>query len=353
MKLRTDEPYRGRAYSRLKTVIPIMVVMLGLMIVVAVAVGTVYIPVDQVFKVILKNWGLLPQAEFSRGQESIIYLVRFPRVIVAALAGAALAVSGTVMQGMFRNPMADPGILGVSSGAGLGAVISIVLGLSARNMYFLPLFAAIGAISAVALIYRLSVRGGKIPTLTLILSGIAVSTFLGALTSMILTNINDYQLKMFVFWTMGNLRDRMWQHAGLIALPVLICIGLLFTFARDLNIMLLGEEEAQAVGLDPSKTRRLLLVLTSITTAVAISVCGPISFIGLIVPHIMRLIVGPDHRILIPASALGGSMFLVCCDMLSRIPPKGEIHVGIITSLLGAPYFLYLLIKARKEGVTL
>lgn len=335
-------------YARLKKILPVMLAALAALILAGIAVGTVYVPVDRVFSIILKNWGLLPNAEFPAGQEPIIYLVRFPRVIVAALVGAALATSGAVMQGMFRNPMADPGILGVSSGAGLGAVISIVLGLSARSMFLLPLFASVGAIAAVSVIYLLSVRQGRIPPLTLILSGIAVSTFIGAITSVILTNMKDYQMKAYIFWTLGSLRDKAWEHAGLIALPVAVCIVILFSFARDLNVLLLGDEEAQSVGLDPSKTRRLLLVFTSITTAVAVSVSGPISFIGLIVPHIVRLITGPDHRILIPASALGGAMFLVGCDMVSRV--ANETSVGIVTSLLGAPYFLYLLIKARREG---
>lgn len=342
---------RKSVYFKLRLLIPFMLVALGLLLVFAVAVGTVYVPMDQVFGIILKKWGLLRNAEFQSSQESIIYLVRFPRVIVASIVGAALATSGAVMQGMFRNPMADPGILGISSGAGLGAVISIILGLSAVSIYVLPLFASVGAIAAISIIYILSNRQGKIPTLTLILSGIAVSTFLGAVSSAILTNMMDYQMKTFIFWSIGSLRDRGWEHARLIVLPVIVCVLLLFTFARDLNVMLMGEEEAQAVGLNPSRTRKLLLVLTSITTAVAISVCGPIGFIGLIVPHIARLIVGPDHRILLPVSAIGGAMFLVICDLISRL--INETSVGIITSLLGAPYFIYLLIKARKEGVTL
>ena len=339
--------------NRNKTVIPLMLVMLMLLLVLAVTVGAVHIPFGQALKVILKKTGLLANAKTTVNQESIIYLIRLPRVIVASLSGAALATCGAVMQGMFRNPMADPGILGVSSGAGLGAVTAIALGFSAQSIYFLPLFASVGAIAAVGIIYVLSSRGGKIPTLTLILSGIAVSTFIGAITQLVLVNSNDYEVNTFIFWTMGGLNGMMWNQVKLITLPVIILIIILVIFARDLNILLLGEEEAQSLGLDPSKTRKLLLVLTSLTTAVAISVSGPVSFVGLIVPHILRLIVGPDHRILIPASAVGGAIFLVCCDIVGRVPPSGEIGVGIVTSLLGAPYFLYLLMKARKEGTVI
>jgi len=338
-------------FQKMRTILPIMLVMLIAMIVVAVAVGTVYVPLDKAFRIILVNMGLLHDPTLPQEQISIIYLVRLPRVLTASLVGAALAACGAVMQGMFRNPMADPGILGVSSGAGLGAVTAITLGFAAQNIFLLPLFASIGALLAVTAIYLLSLRKGKIPPLTLILSGIAVSTFIGAFTQLILINSNTYEVHNYVFWTMGSLYNMMWDQVQLIAAPVIILLLVLMLFARDLNLLLLGEEEAQSVGLDPSRARKLLLLITSLITATAISVCGPVSFVGLIVPHIMRLITGPDHRLLIPASALGGAIFLVGCDIISRLPANGEISVGIITSMLGAPYFLYLLIKSRRKGV--
>lgn len=336
--------------QKMRTVLPVMLVLLVVIIVVAVAVGTVYVPLDKAFRIIMVKIGLLQDSTLLQEQISIIYLVRLPRVLIASLAGGALAACGAVMQGMFRNPMADPGILGVSSGAGLGAVIAITLGVAAQSIYLLPLFASAGALLAVAAIYLLSLRKGKIPPLTLILSGIAVSTFIGAFTQLILINSNNYEVHNFVFWTMGGLNGMMWDQVRLIAAPVIILLLVLMLFSRDLNLLLLGEEEAQSVGLEPSRTRKLLLLFTSLITATAISVCGPVSFVGLIVPHIMRLITGPDHRLLIPASALGGSIFLVGCDIISRLPANGEISVGIITSMLGAPYFLYLLVKSRREG---
>lgn len=337
-------------YKKLGTVLPTMLLVLILTVIVAVAVGTVYVPLKDIVKIILARIGLSPSSSLSQEQQSIIFLVRLPRVLVACLAGAALSSCGAVMQGMFRNPMADPGVLGISNGAGLGAVLAITLGLSARSIYMLPLFASIGALAAVCVIYILSLRKGKISPLTLTLSGIAVSTFIGAFTQMILINSNYYEVRSYIFWTMGGLNGMMWDQVRLIAAPVIVLITILILLSRDLNLLLLGEEEAQSVGLDPSKSRKLLLLISSLTTAIAISVCGPISFVGLIVPHILRLIVGADHRILIPASALGGAIFLVGCDIISRLPSSGEISVGIITSILGAPYFLYLLIKSRREG---
>lgn len=340
----------GTVYKKMRQVLPVMFLMLIGMIVLAVAVGTVYVPLDRAFRIILSGLGVWKDSSLPQDQVAIIFLVRLPRVLVACIAGGALATCGAVMQGMFRNPMADPGILGVSSGAGLGAVAAITLGFAARSIFFLPLFASVGALLTVATIYLLSLRKGKISPLTLILSGIAVSTFIGAFTQLILINSNTYEVRNYVFWTMGSLNGMMWDQVKLIAIPVIVLILIIMLYSRDLNLLLLGEEEAQSVGIEPSRTRKLLLLLTSLITATAISVCGPISFVGLIVPHILRLIVGPDHRILIPASAIGGAVFLVGCDIISRLPANGEISVGIITSMLGAPYFLYLLIKSRREG---
>lgn len=337
--------------AKLSIILPVMLIVLVMLLVAATAIGAVNVRFADTFKIILKNWGFIAGAGIDRGSESIIFFVRFPRVIVAALVGAALAASGAVMQGMFRNPMAEPGVLGVSSGASLGAITAIALGFTARSLYFMPLFASCGAFFAVIVIYLLASRNNKVPALTLILSGIAVSTFLGAIASMILMSLNDYQVRAFMFWTVGSLMDRRWEHVRLIALPLIACIVILASFGRDLNMMLLGEEEAQSVGLNPGRTRKLLLLFTSITTALAVSVSGAISFVGLIVPHIMRLLFGPDHRVLIPVSALGGAIFLVLCDLISRVVviPK-EVGVGIVTSLLGAPYFLYLLVRIKKDG---
>jgi iron complex transport system permease protein len=336
--------------QKMRVVLPFMFLLLIFVVIVAVSVGAVYVPLDRAFRIILAHMGLLQDPSLPQDQNSIIFLVRLPRVLIACLAGGALAACGAVMQGMFRNPMADPGILGVSSGAGLGAVVAITLGFAAQSIYLLPLFASAGAMLAVTAIYFLSLRKGKISPLTLILSGIAVSTFIGAFIQLVLMNSNTYELHKFVFWTMGGLNGMMWDQVRLITVPVILLLLILMLFSRDLNLMQLGEEEAQSVGMDPSRTRKLLLLLSSLLTACAISVCGPVGFVGLIVPHIMRLITGPDHRILIPVSALGGSIFLVVCDIISRMPSSGEISVGIITAMLGAPYFLYLLIKTRKEG---
>ena len=353
-KKHDKEKMKGSVYYKLRLVIPVMLTVLTAMIVLATSVGAVSVPFLETVKIILKNWGLLKNISFTEGWESIIFYVRFPRVVTTVIVGAALGTSGAVMQGMFRNPMADPGILGVSSGASLGAVIAIYLGVFTKNIFYMPIFASAGALLAAFIVFMLSSRDSKIPVMNMILSGMVVSTFLGAITTAILSFIRSDQVKQFLFWTVGNLNGTRWEDVKIATFPVIICIFVLLFFSRDLNTMMLGEEEAQAVGLNPSRTRKLILLFSSILTAAAVSVSGTISFVGLIVPHIMRLLIGPDHRILIPASALGGAIFLLLCDLIGRtIVAPGELGVGIITSIIGAPYFLFLLNRARKEGVTL
>jgi len=337
-------------YLRMKPVLLLLMAALAVLLVIATAVGTVGVPFFQTVKIILKNVGILKDVEFPQGWEQIIFFVRFPRVITACLVGAGLAASGTVMQGMFRNPMADPGILGVSSGAGLGAVTAIALGLTARSIYVMPLFASAGALFASFTIYVLASRDGKTPIVNLVLSGMAVSMFLGSIITIVLTYIHGDQVKQFLFWTTGSLNGRRWEDAAISAGPIVIGIAILMFYTRDMNVLLMGEEEAQTVGMDTIRVRKMLLIVSSVITATAVCVSGSISFVGLIVPHIMRLILGPDHRVLLPSSVIGGAIFLVLCDLLGRTVSTREISVGIITALIGAPYFLFLLNRARKDG---
>lgn len=335
----------------MKKIIFFLLLFLVAGMILAVGIGTVFIPFRHIIQLFLHSWGLGSNFSFFHGEREIIFFIRLPRVLIAVLVGAALGICGAVMQGMFRNPMADPAVIGISSGASLGAVTAICFGLTAISLYYLPILAGLGALLASLLVCSLASRGGKIPVLTLILSGIAVSTFLNAVISLILSFAYEYQLKEFLFWTMGGLDNRRWEHVDMVFLPLLLGIGALLFFSQELNILLLGEEEAQALGVNPAKTRAKLLFIASLTAALAVSVSGTISFVGMIVPHILRLLVGPDHRVLLPASALGGSVFLVLSDLLARTAfPLGEVRVGIVTALLGAPYFLFLLSKAKKEG---
>ena len=334
-------------------ILAILISLLFVALCISLAVGQVDIPLSSLFHTFLL------QAGFSSGegqgmtaeQAAVFYHIRLPRMIIGVLVGAALAVSGAVMQGVFGNPLADPGIIGVSGGAALGAVLSIALGLSTISLYIMPVFALLGALIAVMVTVLLSMRNGKIPVMILLLAGVAVSILFGALTSGILTFMNEYKLKEFLFWTVGGLDYRRWEHIGLTLGPILIGIIILFFMARHLNILVLGEEEAKSVGVPVVFLRMILLFVATLTTAFAVCVSGNIGFVGLVVPHIMRLMLGTEHRILLPACALAGALFLVGCDTLGRILiPPSEIRVGIMTALVGAPYFLYLLRRAHRKG---
>lgn len=287
---------------------------------------------------------------WSIAEETIVYQIRLPRILLGASVGAALAIAGATMQGLFKNPMADPFIIGISSGAALGASLAIVLGADAFGIYAIPLMAFLGATTAAFVVYNIARVGGKVPVETLLLAGIAVGAFLSAATSFMMY-ISGERLHQIILWMMGGLWVSNWAQVQM-ALP-LICAGMLalYLFAKDLNVMLLGEEPAQHLGIGVESLKKIVLVCASLVTAVAVSVSGLIGFVGLIIPHMVRILTGPDHRILLPASALVGSIFLVWADTLARtIITPTELPVGIITALFGAPFFVYLL-RTRKRSM--
>ena len=281
--------------------------------------------------------------EVAPSTETIVRRIRLPRIALGAVVGFALALAGAVMQGFFRNPMADPSIIGVSTGAAVGAVAFIVLPLSLP--FGLPAFAFAGALVAAFGVYLIATEGGRTPVATLLLAGVAVQAFLGAVISYLLLHAGD-GLETAVYWLMGHLQNSTWGRVR-VALPVVgVFFVVLLAYARDLNVLLLGEEDARTLGIEVERTKRVLLATSSVVTAAAVAVSGVIGFVGLIVPHVMRLVVGPDHRILLPTSALAGAVFLVATDTVARMGPA-EMPVGIITAALGAPFFLYLL--RRRE----
>ncbi|WP_411968298.1 vitamin B12 ABC transporter permease BtuC [Haloferax sp. YSSS75] len=269
----------------------------------------------------------------------IVVSVRMPRIVLAALVGFALATAGVVMQGFFRNPMADPSIIGVSSGAAVGAVATIALSLSIP--FGLEGAAFASAIVTAFVVYMLATQDGRTPVATLLLAGVAVQTFLGAVISFLLLQSGE-SLRQVVFWLMGHLSGATWDEVTLLALVLPLPFVVLLAHTRDLNVLLLGEEDAHALGIEVERTKQLLLVTASIVTAAAVAVSGVIGFVGLVVPHMLRLVVGPDHRILLPTSALAGASFLVATDTIAR-SGAAEIPVGVVTAALGAPFFLYLL----------
>lgn len=286
---------------------------------------------------------------FTPEQQAVLYYIRMPRTFVGLLVGAGMGASGVVMQGIFSNPLADPGIIGVSSGASVGAVIAIALGFTEISMFYMPLFAFCGSLFAVTLTVLLAMRHGRIPVMTLLLSGVVVGMLLGALTSGILTMMNEQKMQQYLFWTIGGLDYRRWEHVLLAVGPICGGITIMLLMARHLNILVLGDVEAKAVGMKVMPFRLFLLTMASMITATGVCVSGNIGFVGLVVPHMMRMLVGPDHRRLLPASIIAGGTFLVFCDTIGRIilPPL-EIRVGVMTAVIGTPYFLYLLRRTRN-----
>jgi len=283
-------------------------------------------------------------------QKSIIIDVRLPRVLIAMFAGASLALCGLIMQSMFRNPLASPSILGVSSGASLGAVIAIYCGASLLSAWSIPLFAFIGAGLTLSIVYRIATNQGQSNIATLLLSGVAISALNVAATSLLLAlSLNNWDVaRMIIYWTMGGLDGRTWDHVFII-LPI-VCSGFicLLFYSKPLDLLLLGEQHALSVGVDVKKTRRNLLIISTAMVGASVSVVGGIGFIGLVVPHILRLILGPSHRYLLPASLLGGAIVLISADLFtSTFFKNSEIPLGVITAALGAPFFLFLLIKQR------
>lgn len=334
-------------------IISLLVAVLVVLVLGALYAGQIQIPASAIGHQLLISLGWQDAASkaLTPEQEAVLWYIRMPRIAVALLVGSALATAGAVMQGVFGNPLADPGVIGVSAGASFGAVIAVATGLSSAGLFYMPAFAFVGAFASVLLTISLTMRGGKIPTMSLLLAGVAVSMLLGALTSGVLTFMNEYRLKEFLFWMVGGLDYRRWEHVYLAVGPIAVGISVLCMLARHLNVLVLGEIEAKALGLPVVWYRILFLFLASFITATAVCVSGSIGFVGLIVPHIVRLLIGPDHRLLLPVSALTGSIFLLFCDTLGRtIMPPTEVRVGIMTALLGAPYFLFLLRRMRKQG---
>jgi len=326
-----------------------LAVLLCLTVVWAASVGPVTLSTATVARVVLDA---LPGVEFRTTQtaEAVLMAVRLPRVALAAVVGVGLAAAGTVMQGFFRNPMADPSVVGVSSGAAVGAVAVIVSSASVPFGLGRQLAAFAGALLAGFFVYLLATENGRTPVATLLLAGVAVQTFLGAVVSLLIVQADDQGLREATYWLMGNLHGATWEKV-VVALPAVV-VGtiVLFAFARDLNVLLLGEADAGSLGVPVERTKRVLLAVSSLLTGAAVAVAGVIGFVGLVVPHAMRLLVGPDHRVLLPASALAGGSFLVAADTAARTF-VGGLPVGVVTAFVGVPFFLFLLRRREVSGL--
>jgi iron complex transport system permease protein len=316
-----------------------------------VSVGAVPVPVAEVLRMAARAVGLHRVPAPDDMHVTIIAALRLPRVLAAALVGSSLAVAGVGMQGLFRNPMASPEILGISAGGSLGAVAAITTGLASASVLVLPVATMAGSLLAATLIYAIAHARGGTSLLFIVIAGMAVSSLFNGLVSGMLLFSKQYEVNAYLFWTMGDFEGRSWQHLALAAPVLLPGIAVLALLSRELNLFTLGEEGARSLGMNVETVKRVLLALSALVTGAAIAVSGPVGFVGLLVPHLLRLLVGPDHRVLVPASALGGALFLLLCDLIGRtVVPPFQIRVGIITAVLGSPYLLWLVVRSQRRG---
>ena len=315
----------------------------------AAGVGAVALPPLEVMKIVASRLPFVETAgAWPASWETIVWQVRLPRIALAALVGAALSMSGAAYQGLFRNPLADPYLIGVSAGAGLGAVIVLVAGVGSPAT--LPVAAYVGGLAAVAIAYLAARRAEDVPMTTLILAGVAISALAGAVTAFLMVR-SDPDLRPALSWLLGGFASAQWSHAALMVPYLLPCAALILAHSRILNLMQLDEEHASQLGVDMGRTKLLLIAASSLATAAAVAFSGLIGFVGLIAPHAVRMIWGVDYRALLPVAMLAGAGFLILADAAARtVVGPAELPVGILTAFCGAPFFLYLL-RRRRAGM--
>ncbi len=329
---------------RLLTVIGILAAGLVTVMVLALSVGTVPIGLHEIVAILLGKLFGHP-GSWALEHEKIVLTLRLPRTLLAGIVGSALAVAGAGFQGISRNPLADPYILGVSSGAAFGVVVAVLTGLGAgTGILLLPLFGFAGALVAAVVVYGIASIEGRLPVQTLLLAGVVVSLFFSSAIMLASSVIQAEALQGVLFYLMGNLRVVSYATIGIVTACLLIGTALICAQVLPLNLLSAGEEAATQLGVDAERVKRIVFVACSLVTGAAVSASGSIAFVGLMVPHAVRLCVGPDNRLVVPASVLAGAIFLILADTVARtVVAPTEIPVGAITAFLGAPFFAYLL----------
>lgn len=312
--------------------------------------GSLAISMHSLFALLIAPLGQLFNFDFSHYYTAVEYTVfweiRMPRVLLAILTGISLALAGAAMQGLFRNPLADPGLIGASSGAALAAVAVIVFSGNFLGLLTLPVAAFLGAIIATLIVYKLATKQGQTSIATMLLAGIAISAMATAGTGLFAYIADDNELRTLTFWTMGSLANASWQTVGGMLPLVLIAILLLPLHSKALNAFLLGENISGHLGFNPDKTKQQVIVLTALLVGAAVASAGIIGFVGLIVPHLIRLLAGPDHRMVLPGSMLLGASFMLLADLLARsIISPAELPIGIVMAIIGGPFFIWLLMR--------
>ncbi len=331
-----------------------LIILLIVSVILSVSFGSLRLKPSVSYSIILnKLFGLSlgdPSQINNLSTYNVVWLIRMPRVLLAIAVGAGLAICGTIMQATVQNPLAEPYILGISSGASLGATFSIMLGLGSFSLFSVSsvsFWAFLGALGASVLVLLLSSMGSKISSAKLVLSGTVVSALCTSLSNFIMSIASNAEgMQSVKFWTMGSLAAAKWQNIGFVFLVVTLFCVFFLTQGRTLNLMLMGDEASITLGLNLNLYRRIYMIITSLLTGILVANCGIIGFVGLIIPHISRSIVGSDHKRLVPTSILLGAIFLIWADVFARIAiPNAELSIGIITGLVGAPFFVYILLR--------
>ena len=318
--------------------------------------GAVDIPIETIIDLGFELFQSSDKDTAAQQAKTILFDIRLPRICLAILIGAILAISGAVMQGLFRNPLAAPSLIGVSSGASVGASVVIVLAgawlqsNTALGLSLVAVGAFIGSFLVTVLVYRLSTSALGTSVTTMLLAGIAVSALAGAVSGLLSYYADNEMLRQISIWQMGNLSTANWQRVLVLAVVAILVLSLFPRESKSLNALLLGESEARHLGIDVQQVKRKLILLTTLGIGTAVAIGGMIGFVGLIVPHIVRLLIGPDHRWLLPVSALAGGVLLLLADTIARIIiAPTELPTGILTAILGAPFFIMLLVQQRRE----
>jgi len=338
--------WRGRVYGIIG-----LIILLAVVVAFATTVGSVSIPFLTIYGILFSKLPLIEIApQWTSTLETIVIDIRLPRIILAGLVGGALAAAGATYQGLFRNPLADPYLIGVAQGAALGAVIGFLLPPGWHEVRFgiIPLLAFTGALLSTAVVYMLARVGKTLPVTTLILAGVALGALLASIVSYLIISSGE-KIHGIMFWLMGSFSLSQWSEAIIVLPYVLVGLLVLLLYARSLNLMQLDEEQAQQLGINVERLKLILLGAATLITAAAVSFVGIIGFVGIIIPHAVRLLWGADHRFLLPLSILTGAIFLILADVVARtVLAPTEIPIGVITALFGAPFFLYLLRRRKR-----
>ena len=334
-------------------------VILVFLLILYVVIGPVQININQSTEIILSYFKLISDENisFNQIQKMVLLDIRIPRLILAILVGAGLGMSGAILQGLFRNPLIDPGFIGVSSGAAVGALFAIMF---SQFFYFyfdtnisnflLPILAMSGSFITTFIIYRISKSAYKTNIMTMLLAGIAVNALSGSIIGLFINFTSDLELRSFTFWTLGGLDTADWQVVSIVALFILSSIIFIYSIRNKLDIFMLGDAQAHHLGVNVESLKKIIILFSAIIVGISVAFCGMIGFIGLVTPHLIRLFIGPKHKYLIPGSALLGSIILVISDLISKtIISPAQLPIGVITSLIGAPFFIFLILKQKNK----